>query len=155
MKRKNLYLFLVFFLLISISSSASDLFNVLDFGAVADGEKVNTEAIQKAIDKCSEKGGVVYFPSGDYVSGTLYFKDNVTLRIGKGATIWGSTDLADYPENLPDYSFFRKGTIKRALIYAEQVSNIAIEGEGTINGRGEHFLVPKDSKVSSYSIRPT
>lgn len=63
-------------------------------------------------------------------------------------------NLEDYPENLPEYTFFRKRIVKRALIYAEKVSNIAIEGEGTINGRGEYFLVPENSKVNSYSVRP-
>lgn len=148
---------LILLLAISLSSFSHDKlnhYNILDFGAVADGKTVNTKAIQNAIDKCSGKGGVVIFPAGDFVSGTLYFKDNVTLRLEKGATLWGSTDLADYPENLPDYTFYRKGTIKRALIYAEKVKNIAIEGEGMIHGQGEHFLVPPDSKVSSYSIRP-
>lgn len=136
------------------SATASSPFNVLDFGAIGNGKTINTTSIQDAIDKCSEKGGVVVFPSGNYVSGTLYFKSNVTLRIEKGATLWGSTNLADYPENLPDYTFFRKGTIKRTLIYAENCLNIAIEGEGTINGRGENFVVPEDSKVNSYSVRP-
>jgi hypothetical protein len=145
---------IILFGLIGYASNGNSEFNVLDFGANADGKTVNTLAIQTAIDKCSEKGGVVIFPAGNYVSGTLYFKSNVTLHIEKGATIWGSTNLADYPENLPDYTFFRKGNIKRALIYAEGCSNIAIEGEGTINGQGEHFLVPGNSKVSSYSIRP-
>ncbi len=138
----------------SFSHDKLNHYNVLEFGAIDDGKTVNTKAIQDAIDKCSEKGGVVIFPAGDFVSGTLYFKNNVTLRLEKGATLWGSTNLADYPENLPDYSFFRKGTIKRALIYAEKVNNIAIEGEGMIHGQGEHFQVPTGSKVSSYSIRP-
>lgn len=150
----NKYYTLALFLLLGFSAMASSTFNVKDFGAVGDKQTVNTKALQSAIDKCAEKGGIVVFPSGDYISGTLYFKSNVTLRLEKGATLWGSTDLADYPENLPDFSFYRKGTIKRALIYAEHAENIAIEGEGMIHGQGEHFLVPKNSKVSSYSIRP-
>ena len=134
-------------------SIASD-FNVLDFGAKGDGKQMETDFIQKAIDKANENGGVVVFPSGDYVSGTIYLKDNVTLHLQKGATILGSRDLSDYPENIPEYNFFRKGIIKRALIFAEQKENISIIGEGTIDGQGYAFSEPKDKKVSSYSVRP-
>lgn len=138
---------------IAFSANANE-FNVRDFGAKGDGKAIETKAIQKAIDACSKSGGVVLFPSGTYVSGTIYMKNNVTLRLQKGSIILGSTDLADYPENLPEYTFFRKGVIKRALIHGDKNENIAIEGEGTIDGQGAAFLGPFPKGVNSYSVRP-
>lgn len=148
----------IFFLFISLGftqqSASAKQVNVLDYGAKGDGSHLETEHIQKAIDETSITGGIVVFPSGSYLTGTIYLRSNVTIRLEKGATILGSTDLADYPENLPEYTFFRKDVIKRALIYGEQLENIAIKGEGTIDGQGHVFKEPTDKNVSSYSVRP-
>ncbi len=133
--------------------SANEL-NVRHFGAKGDGRQLETTFLQQAIDRAGEAGGVVVFPSGTYLSGTLYLRSNVTLRFEKGATLLGSTALQDYPENSPDYTFFRKGTIKRALIYAEGCKNITLEGEGTVDGQGAAFKEPTEKGVSSYSVRP-
>jgi len=144
----------IFLLMLCSASAIAEEFNVLKFGALADGRNLDTKHIQNAINEASIQGGVVIFPAGTYLSGTIYLKNNVTLRLQKGATLLGSTDLFQYPENLPDYNFFRKGIIKRALIYAENLENIAIEGEGTIDGQGYAFKEPEDKNVSSYSVRP-
>ena len=144
-----------FFFFIIISASADELYyNVLDYGAKADAKTVNTKYIQKAIDDCSKNGGVVLFPSGKYLTGTIYLKDNVTLQLQKGAKIIGSTDLRDYPENNPDYQFLRKGKIKRSLIYAEQCKNISIIGEGTIDGQGGKIITNRGKPVKGYAERP-
>ena len=128
--------------------------NITNFGAVSDTTVLCTKAIQSAIDQCTVSGGKVIIPAGNYKSGTIYLKNNVTIYLENGATLYGSPFLKDYPENLPAYTFFRKGNIKRALIYAEMRTNIAIEGEGTIDGQGAKFWVPEGSKVDSYSVRP-
>lgn len=60
-------------------------YNVLDFGAKADGTTLNTIAIQNAIDACNKTGGVVIFPSGKYLTGTIYLKSNVSLYLQNGA----------------------------------------------------------------------
>ena len=150
---QNLGFFFLFQILSSFTSIAQNI-NILDYGAINDGKTLNTETIQRAIDHCSINGGKIVFPAGTYLTGTLYLKSNVTLSLGKGATLLGSTDLSDYPENLPAYTFFRKGIIKRALIYAEQKENIAIEGEGVIDGQGYAFKEPVDKNINSYSVRP-
>ncbi|MEI7524540.1 MAG: glycosyl hydrolase family 28 protein [Mariniphaga sp.] len=130
-------------------------YNITSFGAKSDTSILSTSAIQSAIDQCNkDNGGKVIIPSGAYRSGTIYLKSNVTLYLEKGATLYGSTQLSDYPENFPDYTFFRKGEVKRALIYAENCSDIAIEGEGIINGQGEAFWIAKGSKADSYGLRP-
>lgn len=129
-------------------------YNVLDYGAKGDGTTINTQAIQKAIDACSKTGGIVIFPSGKYLTGTIYFKNDVTIYLHKGAVILGSTNLKDYPENLPVYQFYRKGKIKRSLFYAEKCENIAIKGEGTIDGQGAFIKKINGEAASSYGERP-
>lgn len=129
-------------------------YNVLDYGAKGDGTTLNTQAIQKAIDACSKTGGIVIFPSGKYLTGTIYFKNDVTIYLHKGAVILGSTNLKDYPENLPVYQFYRKGKIKRSLFYAEKCENIAIKGEGTIDGQGAFIKKINGEAASSYGERP-
>ena len=129
--------------------------NILDFGAVSDTTVLSTKAIQAAIDKCNASGGgKVIIPAGNYKSGTIYLKDNVSLCLEKGATLFGSPYLKDYPENAPDYTFLRKESLKRALIYAFKCTNISLEGEGTIDGQGAKFWVPDGAKVDSYAVRP-
>lgn len=108
--------------------------NVRDFGAKGDGKTKDTVALQKAIDVCAAQGGRVVAPAGTYVSAPLVLKSNVTLRLEKDAEILGSPDHADYPPmtmfKLPDL---------QPLISATNASNIAIEGEGTIDGNGESW----------------
>ena len=78
--------------LFAVNVSAMD-YSVSDFGARGDGKTVNTRAIQRVIDLCAEKGGKVIIPQGEFVTGTLFLKSNVTLRLERGAHLLGSTNL--------------------------------------------------------------
>ena len=78
------------------TKKAAETVNIVDFGAVADGTTVNTEAIQRAIDACP-KGGKVLIPSGCFVSGALFLKSDMTLYLDEGALLLGSTNTDDYP----------------------------------------------------------
>ena len=102
--------------------------DVRDFGAVGDRETENSAALQRAVDAASQQGGgVVYFPEGDYLSGTVRLKDGVTLHLAEGATLWGSTDITDYdPE-------------EKHLLWAEDARDITITGRGAIDGQGPRF----------------
>jgi polygalacturonase len=137
--RVSMYLF--FFLCIQYNGYGQDT-NIKDFGALADGITINTSAIQKAIDQTAVKGGRVVIPQGEYLSGTIYLKSNVTLYIEKGGMLKGSPHLKDYPENTPSVSgmkphrAFWKSMPSRALVYADNLDNISLLGEGTIDGNG-------------------
>ena len=66
--------------------------------AVGDGVTNSTKAIQQAIDDCAKgNGGTVTFKPGAYVTGALFLRSNVYLRIDSGVTLLGSQDDADYP----------------------------------------------------------
>ncbi len=102
------------------------------FGAKADGATKDSVAIQKAIDACSaEGGGTVTLRAGTYLSAPIVLKSNVTLHLDKGATLLGSPDHADYPAKTE----FREPGLQ-SLISAKGASNIAITGEGTVDGNG-------------------
>jgi polygalacturonase len=118
------------------SPDHSCFFNVLDYGAVGDGQILDTPAIQSAIEACYQAGGgTVYFPAGHYVTGSLFLRSNVTLHLDAGATLLGSENLADYPVVDGRWEGADQKTYA-ALIAGSDLDNIAIIGRGTIDGRG-------------------
>ena len=146
---------LTFFFTISIVTFGSNyICNIIDYAAVGDGITINTKAIQNAIDECSEKGGMVVIPAGEFVTGTIYLKSNVTLHLTENATLLGSTDISDYPHNTPEYKFYGDTWVKQSLIYAEKQKNISITGTGTINGQGGAFKTTTRKKPDRYMNRP-
>ena len=111
-----------------IPGHSNTVYDVCAFGAVGDGTTMDTESIQQAVDRASAAGGgTVYFPPGDYLTGTVRLRDNVTLYLDFGSTIWGSTDLDHYdPEH-------------KLVLYARNARNIAIDGRGAVDGNGPRF----------------
>lgn len=75
---------------------AGAVYNIMAFGAVADGETLNTGAVQTAIDTC-EPGGTVYVPRGIFVTGAVFLKSDMTLYLEEGALLLGSENPEDYP----------------------------------------------------------
>ena len=119
--------------LIAGCQSARPPIDVIKLGAIGDGKTLCTDAFQKALDACKTNGGQVVVPPGDYLIGSIVMSANTTLRLDKGATLIGSSNADDYP--LMDVRWegrWREG--HRALIHAKDATNIAIVGDGTING---------------------
>jgi polygalacturonase len=116
----------------------SGTFNIRDFGATGDGVTSDTKAINEALDACGKAGGgQVLVPAGNYVCGTLHLRSHVQLFVATGATILGTTNLAEYqqpsiPDTMPEA---RWGEWHRALIVGENLEDFGIAGEGTIDGR--------------------
>jgi polygalacturonase len=114
---------------------------VTKYGAVADGKTLATDAFRKAIEECSRKGGGrVVVPPGEYLSGAIHLKSNVNLHVQKGATIKFSMNPKDY---LPIVHTRWEGMELMhlsPLIYAYEQTNIAITGEGTLDGQGKSFF---------------
>ena len=111
------------------------LYNVTDYGVIGNGVKNNTAAINALTKKLKGKGGTIYFPAGQYVSGSIRLYSDMTLLLDSGATILGSHDFNDYP--LIELDGFTRGT-RHGLISAINEKNIRITG-GKINGRGKYF----------------
>ena len=123
--------------LISCSAFSED-YNIKTFGAVSDTTQLSTQAINKAINACSGKGGGrVVIPAGQYKSGTITLKSNVELHLERGAVLYASTRHEDFPRQArPAYRSQKDPGGWFALIYAEGQKNIALTGAGTIDGRG-------------------
>jgi len=110
---------------------------ITSFGAVADGITDCTNAFRMAIDKCSkEGGGKVIVPEGTFLTGAIHLKSGVNLYISKGAIVKFSTDPSKY---LPVvYTRFEGVECMNysPLIYAYEQKNIAVTGEGMLDGQG-------------------
>lgn len=99
------------------------------FGAVGDGQRVNTVAIQRAIDKAAVRGGVVVVPAGRWLTGVLTLRTGVELHLDSGAVLLGSTSRLDYG----------RGSAS-ALLVADGQRRVAITGSGTIDGQGREVV---------------
>jgi polygalacturonase len=112
---------------------------ITDVGAVADGKTLATDAIRKAIDECAAAGGgVVQIPAGEYLTGPIHFKSNITLQVDEGATVKFTTDRSQYPIVRTRYEAVDIMNFS-PLIYAYQCQNIRITGKGTLDGQGQEW----------------
>lgn len=136
---KNLFLTLFCGVAGAFASHAA-VHDITAYGAVADTTRLSTAAIQRAIDACNAAGGgEVLVPAGDWKTGSIFLKSNVTLRLENGATLYGSTDIKDYIPVKTNYVSLRTHTPTIQLIYADKARSVAITGQGTIDGRGAAF----------------
>ncbi|MFT4111477.1 glycoside hydrolase family 28 protein [Silvibacterium sp.] len=116
-------------------ASAGKVWDPRRFGAVGDGAAKDTQALQRAIDTCAATGGgVVSVSPGRYLTGTVILKSNVELNLQAGAVLLGSQDERDYALS-PEARAAIKGRVEEHLIFAFQQQNIAITGQGTIDGQ--------------------
>lgn len=113
---------------------------ISDYGAVADGKTLNTNAIQAAISVAAERGGRVVVPPGVFMTGGITLRSNVALHLERGAVLFGSPNLQDYT---PRRWGHHKDITPWHLVYAELAENVAITGEGAIDGNGPAFWEPE------------
>jgi hypothetical protein len=116
------------------AAASPSTWDVHDSGAKGDGKTFDTVPIQKAIDDCSAKGGgMVVFPAGNYLIGTIYLKSNVTLNVQANAEIIGTTHLDQYGSDTGISPYYPED-LDKCLIYAKDATNITLTGAGAING---------------------
>ena len=124
----------------SESTPANHVVNVLDFGAVGDGRTLCTGALQAAINACAAAGGgKVFVPAGKYLTGPIFLRSNLELELLAGATLLGSTNFADYP-TIPGWWEGLERTVYASLITGIDLENVAITGQGTLDGQGAVWL---------------
>ena len=105
--------------------------------ASGDSSKTVTKDIQDAIDACAlAGGGIVTFSPGVYVTGSIFIKSNVHLRIDREVLLLGSQDFDDYPEIKTRIAGIET-TWPAALINVIDAQNVAVTGEGIVNARGK------------------
>ncbi len=111
--------------------------NVLSHGVISDGKTKNTLAINELITKVNAiGGGTLYFPPGNYLTGAIHLKSNITLYLEAGATITFSEHFDDYLPMVPCRWQGVDAVNFSPLIYAYRAENITITGSGTLEGSG-------------------
>jgi polygalacturonase len=127
---------------VAATLAAQPVFNVKDYGATGRKQDNARIALQQAIDACGRAGGgTVYVPPGEYTSGQLHLRSGVRLYVEAGATLLASLDGKEFDPGM-----------KAALLYGEDLHDIAIEGRGTIDGQSSYEWRPND--FTDYYIRP-
>ena len=112
---------------------------ITDYGVIRDSMLLQTEAIQRVIDKvASNGGGVVVIPRGTFLTGSLFFKPGTHLHIIEGGVLKGIDAIKHYPLVMTrmegqTLNYFA------ALINADGIDGFSISGRGTINGNGLRF----------------
>ena len=124
--------------------------NPRNFGAAGNGQTLDTPALQAAINVCAGNGGgTVFLPAGQYLTGTLFFCDNLTLHLDAGATLLGSQDFADYPITPNRWEGVEQST-HAPLLAGNNLKNITVTGRGVIDGRGELWWRAFRNKTLAY-----
>ena len=122
-------------------------FDLRTYGAIGDGRTSNTEAFRKAIEAAAAEGGRVIVPNGIWLTGPIRLLSGVALHLHDNAVILFDKNPQEYPLIVTD---FEGVTRIRTLspIYAENAENIAITGNGVINGNGHLWRPVKEFKMT-------
>ncbi len=133
---------------VSAPKFRKDTVSIKKFGAVPDGNELNTKAINNAIDALHKRGGgVVLVPAGLWLTGPVVLKSNINLHLAAGATLLFTKDFNQYPlvkanwEGLPQMR-------NRSPISATDAVHIAITGKGIIDGNGDAWRMVKKDKLN-------
>jgi alpha-L-rhamnosidase len=112
--------------------------SIAEAGAIGDGSTLNTPAIQSAIDRLAVSGGTLVVPKGVFLTGALFLKPGVNLRLEDGAVLKGSTNIEDYPKGLTRIEGHFEEWIP-ALVNAAKCDHLRLSGPGTLDGSGAPY----------------
>jgi DNA sulfur modification protein DndE len=128
-------------------------FNIVQYGAHADGVTLNTSAFSAAIDACAKSGGgTVVVPPGTWLSGPIGLQSNVRLHLERGALVQFSSRVEDFPL-IPGFDGKSKRYIITPPLHAYKATNIAITGDGVFDGAGEAWRYIKKDKLTAAQWR--
>jgi len=126
-----------------------DTFNVAIYQAKNAGSELSTASIQQAINDCNRKGGgTVLIPEGIWTSGPLYFKSNVNLHLNRGAMLIFTSDKNQYKLVRGDYEG-KSAARNESPINGSDLENIAITGQGIIDGNGDVWRAVNQSQLTA------
>jgi polygalacturonase len=146
-KMRRLFLIVVLLAVYTVARAYGS-YHVMDFGAKGDGINLDSNPINEAIATASRNGGgKVEIPAGRYLCGSIRLKSNIELHLDAGAVIVASSDPRAYdksePFDFPEYQDGGHTYFHNSLIWADGEQNIAVTGQGMIDGRG---LTKKDTE---------
>ncbi len=141
---KSIAFFFVSLLLNVLCFSQMKDQNINQYGAVADGVTNNAVAIQQAIDRVSAGGGGrVIIPPGNYMTGAIFLKSGVDLHLMLGATLLGPTTTEGY----------LKAKSRPSIVSARDQQNIAISGQGIIDGQAQELMLDIFKKLRTGELK--
>lgn len=122
--------------------------SITDFGAVADGVSVCTDAINDAITHAVEHGAEkVVVPPGEFITGTVRLRSGLTFEIMPGAVLKASPNIEDFPvRGLGEGEIGHQDHSRRTFLFAEDCENLTLCGGGTIDGNNEVYANPPKEK---------
>lgn len=122
--------------------------SILDFGGVGDGLTDNSGAFADAIaDIAAKGGGSIIVPRGMWRTGPITMVSNLNLHVQRGALIVFDDDYDKYP--LVETSFEGLDTYRcLSPINGKDLENVAITGDGVIDGSGGSWRAVKRSKMT-------
>lgn len=125
-----------------------DTFNIVQYGAVADGITLCTKSINAAIEACNKKGGgIVWVPAGLWLSGPIVLKSNTNLHLAANALLQFTTNFNEYA--LQEGNWEGVPAVRnQSPLSAKNAENIAITGNGIIDGGGDAWRAVKKDKLT-------
>jgi polygalacturonase len=133
---------------VAMPAIPADTVSIADFGGNGDGETLNTSAFKKAITALSENGGgTLDVPPGIWLTGPIKFHSDINLHLERGAVIQFSRDYKLYPLTVIDMKG-EKEVDSLSPISGEYLENVAITGDGIIDGGGDAWRPVKKQKLS-------
>jgi polygalacturonase len=136
---RNLLKILLVALAVGMETAGAADVSIVTTGAIADGKTLDTKAIQAAINQVATGGGgTVVVPAGQFLTGALFLKPKVNLRIEASGVILGSTNIEDYP-SMPTRIEGHTQVWRPALLNASGCDGLQITGSGTLQGGGKVY----------------
>jgi polygalacturonase len=140
---------------IQVATFQNHTVNIVEFGAIADGQTMNTKAFADAIQACKQAGGgTVVVPAGAWLTGPIKFESNINLHIERGALVLFSKKRDDFPL-MPFPTPTSSNLLCTPPIYGYKLENIAITGDGVLDGSGEVWRPMKKEKYTANQWKKT
>jgi polygalacturonase len=140
---------------IQVAAFPSHTVNIVEFGAVADGQTMNTKAFADAIQACKQAGGgTIVVPAGVWLTGPIKFESNINLHVERGALVLFSKKRDDFPM-MPFPTPTSNNLLCTPPVFGYKLENVAITGDGVLDGSGEVWRPMKKEKYTANQWKKT
>lgn len=132
---------------VALPAIPTNVVNIADYGK-GDGQTLNTTAFEKALAALSERGGgKLMVPPGIWLTGPIRLRSNIDLHVERGALIQFSGDYKLYPLTIINVRG-EKDVDSTPPIFGQNLENVAVTGEGIIDGGGDAWRMIKKAKLT-------